>query len=443
MGGAWAVAGKIAAAIAGFAYSTTTARLLGPESFGALVLATSLVLGASLISNLGLASITLRAVARAGVADSRHALDRTLVRVGMVAGSGALLVATIVAAALPATARFWPVMAPLAEAWPWIAAWIVLHAIQRLGSEALRGLKNIGAATFLAGTVTNAIATVALWLVLRTGSDPVVLDDVWRALIVALVANALILGGVLARERAALSGGGAEDSGREPSKPLLTGALPLFWLSVTTFLLTNGDVWILGATAAADQLGAYGAAQRIMVLVSTPLLMVQAVVPAYLAGFHHQGRRADLELLMRGAAGLAAVPTLAVLAATTLGASGAMAWLFGADYAPGGIFLTVLSLGLVLPMLSSLAATTLVMSGYERALSRSWLVIGTATILAALLVAPTFGAIGVAIAMATGRNALALAEVRLVRVHLGLSGWADLRPRRMLAALRMSDAARG
>jgi O-antigen/teichoic acid export membrane protein len=432
----------VAAAGAGFVYTATVTRVLGAEGFASLALATSLVLGASLVSNLGLASVLVRAIARAATQASRQRIDRILTTVAAWSGAGAVAAALVVVALLPMAARSWPALEPLL-AWRFpIAAWIVMHAVQRMGSEALRGFKNIGAATFLAGVVTNTVATLLLWFALRTDYGGIDLGAeglglVVTAVLTALTVNAVGLAVIVTRERRAVPVD--DEPPDEPLRRELAGAGPLLLIGVTGYLLTNADLWIVGAHADAADLGAYSAAQRFILLVSTPLLMVQSVVAPYVASLHHRGRHADIERLIRGAGAIAAVPSLTVVAIAVAAGEQIMAWVFGSGFERGGVVLTILAIGLVASSFVPLTGVSLVMTGHERPLSHATVVIGIATLAVALIAAPRWGAVGVATAFALGRFTQAMVELLLVRHRLGIWAWADVRPQRVLAALRMGD----
>ncbi|MEY8215558.1 MAG: hypothetical protein RPR97_13875, partial [Colwellia sp.] len=72
-----------------------------------------------------------------------------------------------------------------------------------------------------------------------------------------------------------------------------------FIFSILMFVLIKSDLWIVKYFYGSVEVGIYGAALRIIVLVNTPLYIVDSVLSPLIARYHHRGEMLDLERVLR------------------------------------------------------------------------------------------------------------------------------------------------
>jgi O-antigen/teichoic acid export membrane protein len=202
-------------------------------------------------------------------------------------------------------------------------------------------------------------------------------------------------------------------------------------LQMLTFLSTQADLWIAGAYCPAAEVPLYGAAQRLTIALSLPLVMANQSVVARIAALHALGRKAELERVSRTGAALAAIPTLAALGVLLCWPRGVLGAAFGDHYAAAAVPAAILALGQLVNVWSGTCGLTLAMTGHHRAALAVNVVAALALFGVGPLAARAEGMVGLAIvsaAVLAGRNlALVLLARRLIgvwtHVPISFSSW--------------------
>lgn len=441
-GSAWAFVARILTVVVGLASNAVLTRVLTPAEFGVFVLVLTFVSIGSTLGSLGLPQAATRfiaaAIGRGRPGAAKRVVDRTLAigSVGALAAGAAFAYAGV-----PLGARLFhePMLVGTGTL---LGAWIASHAVQRLVGESFRGLHDVRTAS-LFGTTNLGLATQTLLLAavgavaLANGSL-----TLHRVLILALTASAstAVVGAasLLAKMRGAVSRAGeAEGSGSAealppsggpapshastsasapPSSRLLLGvSLPLLANGLTSFLLTQADVWILSAVAASGEVAIYGSAVRLVTLVTIPLLVVNAVVPPIIAELHATERLAELEDVLRSATTIAAVPAVVLLAFLALFGGPILGTVFGDFYRQAAPVLVILSLGQLSNVWTGSCGLALIMTGNEKPMMIITTSLSLLAIAGGYLVAQRTGAVGLSAVMAASvllQNLLKLVAAR-------------------------------
>ena len=425
-GGAWVVLGKLATASSTLILTFLLARVLDPTEVGLYGLAFSLVTAAALAGQLGLHQAVVRIVAEAiGRGDPARARGAVgLVYRGCVIGNLVVLGLLLAVAGTVLTRCFGA--AALASSIGLLVAWTAVTSFQVLTSETFRGFQDLRSATLYGGVITWVGATAALavaWGV-RGALD---LTHVF-GLTAAATALSLGLGLVALARRLRRMPAGA----RPPVREVASIATPLWINGLTAFALGQADLWIVGAFLAKPELGVYTIVQRLVTLVSTWLILVNLVVPPFIAELYARGERARLERVLRQTASLAGVPALVVLGAyVAFGAP--ILGLVGADYRAGAGALALLSFGRLVNVVTGSCGVTMSMTGHQTLLMTINLVCGAATVLGCWLAAQAWGLVGVAAASSAGitlQNVvlwLATRRATGLWTHVGLVRPAEIR----------------
>jgi O-antigen/teichoic acid export membrane protein len=307
-----------------------------------------------------------------------------------------------------------------------IVAWAVLTSFQVLTSETFRGFQDLRSATIYGGVVTWVVVAVGLALAWRVVGSL----DLEQVLVLAAAATALSLAlglVALARRTRRLPRG-------EPisTRDVAAIAAPLWVNGLTGFALGQADLWVVGALLSKPELGVYTIVQRLVTLVSTWLILVNLVVPPFIAELYARGERARLERVLRQTASLAGLPALAVLGAY-VAFGGPILGIAGPEYRAGAVALAVLSIGRMVNVVTGSCGVTMSMTGHQTQLMAINLASGVLTLGLCWLGARTWGLLGVAAASSAGMTlqnvALWLATRRSTGMwtHVGLVRWADLR----------------
>lgn len=413
-GGTWGFGGKILVASTGLISSALLARLLTPQAMGAYFLAYSvLTVGASL-AQLGLNGTVVRLVAQ-GMGLGHFGRVRRVISVVLGVGTlgtlgiglGYLLfgddLASIVFDA--------PALAAITGL---VAGWLVVASMQGLLAAIFQGFHDIRLAVILGsqpgggatGVATLALVTASL-LVLWLVNGQATLATVVLLAIGSGAVNALVAGWLLHRKVRALPSESSEEGRQADSKPVLgevlSISLPLLIISAVMMIRTNGDTWLLGAFLPQGELALYGAANRLVSMVTMPMAIVTVIAPPMIAEMYFQGRREDLERALRSMATLTGIPAWLASIGCIFFAGPILGLVYGNYYREGASVLALLSIGLFVNVCSGSCGITLAYTGHQKTLMVITIASSVATFIAMFAAVEPYGIIGVAMAKTAGQ----------------------------------------
>ena len=197
-------------------------------------------------------------------------------------------------------------------------------------------------------------------------------------------------------------------------------AWPMWVSGSALLLLSQADILVLGIFRPAAEVAIYGAASTLVALVAMSLVIVNAVIPPIIAELYSQNKRAELEKLLRTTASVAGIPTLGVLVLFIFQGDHLLALVYGEYYAEGGLILTILSVGQLVNVFTGSCGITLTMTGNQTTMMMITLVIGAFTVALALALGSQYGAIGVAVAAASGWTLQNIAMLVGAKIKTGM-----------------------
>jgi O-antigen/teichoic acid export membrane protein len=403
---------------AGLAYLTQVlmARLVGANEYGIFATMWVIVAMVGHGSLLGSGQTVCRFVP-SHRAEGREDLARGFIRAGLVfAPSMATLVAclgillTHLAPGAVAPGWLWPILLAafilplfalqdflegIARAMNWPQVAIAPPYILRQGLIAL----GMVAAVFAGAPATAATAMAATL----------------AATALAVVVQAIWLGIRLRREL-------PEGPRALDLRGWIAASLPVAFVDVTQIGLAFADVLILSFFASPAEVGIYFAATRLLQFISFVSYAGTAATAQRFSDAHARQDMTLLAALLRRTARWSALATAATACAIVVAAPWLLA-LFGKDFASGTIIVAILAAGLVAQSLGGPAEDVLTMLGEERACARASFTCLCLAITLAFALAPYFGAIGVASAMALANAArgMSLAAIAWQRLRLWTS----------------------
>ena len=405
-GSVWAFAGKMVAALAQLAVGALLARLLSPRDMGAYFLAFSLVSLGALAGSSGISQAGVRFIAESVGLDQYGRMRRVvgMVLVFGVLGASCVGFAYLLFGHVLGTELF---RSPaLAAVTGLVAAWMAVTSLQGLLAETFRGFHDIRLTTVFGGSVTGGglltgamlVASLGLLLLLekQTTLAVVLVPAIGSGLITVLLA-----GMALRRKVVSFARRDTPEGQIAPSE-VLRVVWPLLVTNVVLFAVTQADLWIMGAFRPQEEVAVYGAAARVVFLVSMPLQVANAVIPPLIAEMYSQGKRRALERVLRATATLAGIPALLVLIVLVLLGGPVLGEVYGEYYRGGAAVLTLLSLGQLVNVWVGSCGMTLGMTGHQSALMVITVACAAITIVVGLGVVDQYGATGVAAATAGG-----------------------------------------
>jgi O-antigen/teichoic acid export membrane protein len=414
-GGAWVVLGKLLTASSTLIVTSILARMLSADAFGAFGLGFTLATVAAMTAQLGNHQAVVRLVAESiGAGDPARA--RSVV--GLVfryVALGTLLIAALLAAGPGSWLAREVVNSPmLAGAMGAVAAWAAVMSLQIFTSETFRGFKDLRRATIYGGVISGVLA-VGLLLLFWWQVGAASLEQVIWIIVATLIVSVLLGGSRLRRLVRGLERGAAF-----PSRELFAISLPIWITGLTTFVLQHSDVWIVGAFLTQSEVGIYFAAVRLVVVVSQPLVLVNLVVPPFIAELYAAGEKQRLQRVLRNTATVAGLPAFILLFTFVLFGAPIMGLVFGQEFRAGAVVLALLSVGKLVNVWTGSCGMTLIMTGHQTPLMRITIVTSVLTVIGAILAVGRFGMVGVAAVVSGGTVAQNLAMWLAARSYCGL-----------------------
>lgn len=420
-GGAWVAGGKGIAVVSTLIAQALLARLLPPEDVGAYFLMFSMVSIAAMLSHVGLNVAVVRFTAGA-LARGESGTAARVIRLSLSWGmAGAAFVAFFLLASswvVPST--FDPrLVAAMAAG----SLWMFCFAAQTLVAEAFRGLHDIRAATLVSGVASGVLIIFGfLWLAFSSTAA-----SLQRVVVVSAVAVAIIAvvgAGVLVRRLRVLGGGGTL---KLPT--LMRTSLPLWASSLMLLLIGQADLWITGVFTSGESVAVYGAAWRIVSIISMPLLIVNGVLPPLIADLYARGEKARLERVLQRTAIIAGVPATVLLTFLAFYGSDVLRIVYGDYYASGAGIVAILSIGQIVNVLAGSCGLVLMMTGHHDTMMLVSVLSAVFMVVLSIALVGRWGATGVAVGAAGG---LALQNVLM---WIGARRMTGLKTHASLAAL--------
>jgi O-antigen/teichoic acid export membrane protein len=402
-GGAWATGGRMVAAFTALATNALLARLLSPQDLGVYFLAFSVVGVGTLLGSLGLEEAVVRFVAESIGLDQFEKARRVLRRTVVLGVIGALGAGTTYLILGPVVGEDLFHAPNLAAATALIAVWMMVMTLQLLLGGAFRSLHDIRLYTIFNGLATGVFLTASLG-VLWSLTAQTTLTAAFLLAVSSASVNVILGGWILHRKVERLPRRGGEGHVLGVGE-IVRVALPLSVTNLTVLGLTQADLWILGAFRPAEEVAIYGAAARAVVLVAMPLLVINTVLAPTIAEMYAQGRKRELERVLRATATVAGIPAFLTLVAFILFGGPILGLVFGDYYREGATILALLSMAHLVNVWSGAGSAVLAFTGHQTTMMALAVAGGLITVMAGLGAVGPYGATGVAGAAAAGISA--------------------------------------
>ncbi len=391
-GGAWILIGRLLMTGGALATSAFVARLLSPAQTGAFYLASSVVVFASVLGQLGLPQAAMRLVADA-IGRDLHGAARTAIANSLMLGTlGALITALILASTLGSVSIRFLHSPYLAQASGLIAIWGATVIGQALLAQIFRGFHAIGLASLIEGWLPNvltACALIGIWLLYGRCGFVVVVAI--RAIAgVAAVATGIVL---LRPKFVRLVGGGGSSIAE-----LVRISGPLMLVTIAFCGVPPVLVFILGIFRSQQEVALYSTALFLVLPIGMVLGLVNGVVPPLIAELYAQKKFAQLDRMLRGSAAVAGLPALLILAVLIVFGRSILSTIYGPYYANASSILTLLGIGECANVIAGSCGFTLIMTGNHRLMAVITTISGLIAVILGAALARDFGARGIAFA---------------------------------------------
>lgn len=385
---------KIFGAGLAFGFNVVVARLLGAEGSGLFFLALSVTAIGSVIGRVGLDNALLRFTATHAT-KGEWGKVRSVYSLGMriaILAAGSLSIIGFVVGPWMAV---WVFQKPaLAEPLRWMSLSILPYALLNLQAESLKGLKRIRDAMLVQGIGVPLFGLLLIYPLARVAG----VEGVTLAYLAAVTLVSLL--GIWAWQRAIH----VHDALPTPYlfRELWASCRPLLATSVMNrAVLPWMPLFLLGVWASSEDVGVFGAASRVAILVSFMLGTVNNVLAPKFAELYTKGEMEALGRTARRSALLITVLASPLFTILILGGEWVMA-LFGPGFESGAMVLAIIAVGQLVNAFTGSVGFVLMMSGHERDAWRGLVFSVAVSLGLCVLLIPYWGNIGCAIAVMSG-----------------------------------------
>lgn len=403
---------KVIGAGLAFAFNVAVARLLGAEGAGLYFLALSVTAIGSVIGRVGLDNALLRFIATHATQEEWGKV-KGVYALGMrmtIAASGAVTLIVFMFAPWIATELF--NKSVLAEPMRWMSLSILPFALLNLQAESLKGLKRIRDAIIIQGVGLPLISLFLIFpLATYAGITGVVFAYSLGALIVAAL-GAWAWCSAISRHH--------DLTILFEFKELWRSCKPLFVVSLMNrAMMPWAPIMLLGIWASSEEVGVFGAAARIALLVSFMLVTINNVVAPKFAELLAKQDNDALGTTARRSALLITVLASPLFFLLFFHGGWVMS-LFGEEFVDGALVLSILAVGQFINVICGSVGYLLMMSGNERTYRNITIVSAIVQLLLVVVLSPIMGGVGAAIAASSALVFMNIAAAIAVYSKLGI-----------------------
>lgn len=412
-GAAAALVVKILAAGVGFLLQVVLARMLGATLAGIYFLALAITTMTATIGRMGFDAALVQRVSAYAAKDD-WPMVKTVYHSAIVAvlTSGVALSSVLVIGAGWLSEEFFTseqLHIPLLIMALAIAP-TMLFSVQ---ASALQGLKRIAEASATLSLFPPALTLIVAFALVPTwGAAGASLSYLFGA------AGAALAGVVLWRSRAPAL---RHASRRSLPEGFWSRLRSFFWISVLQQALLWSSTLMVGYFAKPSDVAIFSAANRTAMLTLFILVAINAIGGPKFSELHDSGDLVNLNRVVRRAMALALLAGAPICLVLVLFNTQVMS-LFGGEFIQGGDVLAVIAIGIILAVGTGPISQLLLMCGGERQLRHQLLLAVLVNLVANLLLTPTYGALGGAVATAGAFAVQGVFSVFFAQRRFGLFG---------------------
>jgi O-antigen/teichoic acid export membrane protein len=398
-GGIWAFIGKFFTSIMTLVINAILARTLAAEDLGIYFLAFNIAMFGAYIGTVGFEQTVIRFVADSiGKRELKNV--SYIIKVSLIATTtGAAVVGIIYFYSSEWIALNVFQSVRLSSISFIVIFWIAVNSFQILLGETFRGFQDIRFASIFGGVLSTAVFVLGLAVISYFNWMPITLSSTIIIWILSLTLSNIIGLVTLAKKVQILMKGAEANQKRTLHlKKVFSTGLPLLVVTVSFYIMGQCDLWIIGGVGNDQDVAIYGAAAKLTMLMSMPLVILNSVVSPIIAQKNAQGEMKGIEKTLRTIATLAFVPTLGMFLLFLLFGKFILLFVFGSSLFGGGaVILSLLAFKQLIGVWSGATGTVLAMAGKQKHLMKNTLLSGVASIILSLLLGSYFGGVGVAL----------------------------------------------
>ena len=403
---------KALGAIAAFVMNLVLARALGVEQSGYFFLGFTVVTFLSSVTRCGFDIVVLRHTSSAYSKGDSEAVRRIF----FLGGGVTFVVSGFVALVLWVGSEYLayevfnkPELGPVLKS---ISPSVLSMALLWLLAQSFQALGKVTAAIVAMNIAANVSLMIFVWWAEGLTGE--------RAAFFYTLGSILILLGFMVFWFSSTNISPHKERYEISFKAMLHSAWPLWIVLVMNQIIQWTGQFVGGAWLAPEEIAQLAVAQRTSVLVGFILVAVNMVIAPRFAALHDSGDQEALKKIAIISVRLMLVGATPVIIVMLLFPKFLMG-LFGSDFTGGSTLLQVLALGQFVNVVTGSVGYLLSMSGHERDLRNTLLLVAPVSVVVTFVLVPLYGAIGAAISTALAVGAQNLLAVWFVKRRLGFN----------------------
>lgn len=198
-------------------------------------------------------------------------------------------------------------------------------------------------------------------------------------------------------------------------------AVPLLGVSLIGALIENVPAWLLISLATPTDVALFKVASQGAAFISFILLSLNSVAMPKISAAYAKNDLAEMEAISQTTVKVGLVFTLPLLILFCTVPSEIIGMLFGPRYIDAAPALVIYSVGRYFMILLGIPGAVLLMTGHAKVVMRGWILSAAVSTVLALILAPFFGYVGMAISLVIGELGLNIFLSWRVRKILGVS----------------------
>lgn len=404
---------KVLGLAAGFGTSIILGRTIGPEGLGVINLSTKVVTLIMIFASLGMDNVVRKEVAIAFERKDWQHVANTIFTALRINIPIALSISLILIFFTPwLTENFFedprleiPLIIYLAV--------MVPQVISKIFASGINGFRKIWQSNLVDATLSSVITLLGLGILLLLDIEITIINAAILYAIGRISVTFTV--GLYWRRLFQFKG-----SKTLQSKPMLKVALPLLLVTSTSVIAASADTIMLGWLSSTKEVGLYSVALRLGLLSNIFLMISVSTLAPKIASLYAEKKKKELEKMIQQVTKGLFILGLAVLVGYVLLGKFILNF-WGDEFVTSYAILIIITMGQFVNVSTGSTGVILMMTGFEKNLSRITLTALALNIILNLILIPHYGAAGAAIATTSTVILENILKVILVRTKTGIS----------------------
>ncbi|WP_189518636.1 oligosaccharide flippase family protein [Kushneria pakistanensis] len=385
---------KMIAALGTVLLGVILGRLYGPSGVGVFSLAQSVLLGASILAKYGLDSVLMKHVGqnpfdKKTLTLLRWAVQRTLMASGIFS---CVIFTAVYMVPAEKSIELFQLLKIIILALPAYTLAFVLSGF-------MKGLSRPASASLMENGFISLISVLLLLSVNFFFSSVVDIELAAWCFVAAAwtIVTTAIMRIMLWEKKSFFSDGNEEVASK---KAFFSSSHAFMILSLTQLMTQVVSIWIASIFLSDYDLGLFKAAERLGIVISFVLMVINAVFPPMFAKLFKEGKISELESLARSSVLIGLVLSLPLIVACLFFPEMVLR-LFGKEFVDAANFLRIITVGQAVNVITGSVGLILNMTGHEKHMRNIAVFCSVTGILSFTILTAAFGAVGAASALAS------------------------------------------